>query len=92
MSDNIESEIINNSNKWINWIEVAISEDYFKYYDFKNFSNIKEIGSGGFAKVYRANWKNSNQYFALKHFFKPDDAAVKEIAHEVRVRRICGTM
>ncbi|EXX63134.1 uncharacterized protein OCT59_023770 [Rhizophagus irregularis] len=87
MSDNIESEIINNSNKWINWIEVAISEDYFKYYDFKNFSNIKEIGSGGFAKVYRANWKNSNQYFALKHFFKPDDAAVKEIAHELTLQR-----
>ena len=83
MSDNTEIEATNNSNEWINWIEVAIANDYIKYYEYKHFNNIKEIGSGGFGKVYCANWKNSNQYFALKYFTKPDDATVEEIVHEV---------
>src|SRR6266542_944056 len=86
MSDNTEIEAINNSNEWINWIEIAIANDYFKYYEYKNFNNIKVIGSGGFGKVYRANWKNSNQYFALKCFTKPDNASYatfEEIVREV---------
>ena len=82
MSDSTEIEA-SNTNEWINWIEVAIANNYFKYYEYKNFNNIKEIGSGGFGKVYRANWKNSNQYFALKCFSKPDNATVEEIVHEV---------
>jgi len=83
MSDNTEIEAINNSNEWINWIEIAIANDYFKYYEYKNFNNIKVIGSGGFGKVYRANWKNSNQYFALKYFTNPDNATIEEIVREV---------
>ena len=52
----------NSSNEWIDWIEVAIKNEYLKYYEFKNFSNVKEIGSGCFGKVYRANWKNFRNY------------------------------
>ena len=87
----IKAKVNNNSNEWINWIEEAIAKDYFKYYEYKHFSNIQEIGSGGFSKVYRANWKNSEQYFALKSFKKLDDAAVKEIVGEVNYE-ICILM
>ena len=80
MSDNIEIETTKNP---INWIEEAITKDYFKYYEYKNFSNFKEIGSGAFGTVYRAKWKNSNQYLALKCFFKLGDAALEEIIREV---------
>src|SRR5436190_3058674 len=83
MHNNIEIEAIDNSNEWFNWIEEAIAKDYFKYYEYKSFSNIQKIGSGGFGNVYRANWKNSDQYLALKFFSKPDNATVKEIVHEV---------
>ena len=83
MSDNIEIQDAENSNEWINWIEVAIAEEYLKYYEYKNFSNIKEIGSGSFGKVFRANRKNSEKYFALKSFFNLDNATVKEIVREV---------
>ena len=69
-----------NSNEWI---EEAIAKDYFKYYEYKYFSNIQKIGSGGFGIVYRANWKNLEQHFALKSFVKPDDITVKEIVQEV---------
>ena len=76
-----------NSNEWINWIEEAITKNYLKYYDYKHFSNFQEIGSGGFGKIYRANWKNFEQYLALKSFYINNinnvKATVKEIVHEV---------
>uniref|UniRef100_U9TAN4 Protein kinase domain-containing protein n=2 Tax=Rhizophagus irregularis (strain DAOM 181602 / DAOM 197198 / MUCL 43194) TaxID=747089 RepID=U9TAN4_RHIID len=45
--------------------------------DFMN-KNIQRIGTGGFGKVYRANWKNSDQYLALKSFFNLDDVTAKK--------------
>jgi hypothetical protein len=86
MSNNAEIEAIDNSNECINGIEEAIAKDYFKHYEYKHFSYIKEIGSGGFARVYRANCKNSDQYLALKTFFKLDNATIQEIVHEVTMK------
>ena len=84
MSNNIEFKVAENSNEWINWIEEAIAKNYFKYYEYKHFSNIQEIGSGGFGKVYRAIWKNSHSYLALKSLSNlNNDTTVKEIVHEV---------
>ena len=83
MSNNTEPKIIGNSNEWANWIEEAITKNYFKYYEYNHFSNIQKIGTGGFGKVYRANWKNSEQYLALKTFFNLDDITAKEVVHEV---------
>ncbi|CAB4477970.1 unnamed protein product [Rhizophagus irregularis] len=83
------SEIQNteNTNEWINWIEEAIVKEYFKCYEYKHFSNIQEVGSGAFGKVYRANWKNSEQYIALKSFFNLNNVTVKEIVHELKLQR-----
>ena len=78
MSDNIE-----NSNEWINWIEEAISKKHIKYYEYEHFSNIQEVGSGAFGKVYRANWKHFENYLALKSFFNFSNVIIKEIVHEV---------
>src|SRR5262245_29023262 len=61
-----------NTNEWINWIEEDINKEYFKYYEYKEF-----------AKVYRANWKGSEQCLALKSFFNLDNISIKEIVHEV---------
>ena len=49
----------------------------------KDFHNLQKIGSGSFGKVYRANLKNSEVYFALKPLFNPDNASVREFVHEV---------
>ena len=78
MSDNIE-----NSNECIKWIEEAISKDHIKYYEYEHFSNIQEIGSGGFGKVYRANWKSSYNYLALKSFYNFNHISIREIVNEV---------
>jgi hypothetical protein len=74
--------VIGNSNEWINWIEESIEKKQIRYYDYNHFNNIQEIGSGSFGKVYRANWKNSHSYLALKSFFKFNDTA-REIVNEV---------
>ena len=72
-----------NSYEWTNWIEDAISAKLIKYYEYHHFSNIQEIGFGGYGKVHRANWKNTHQYFALKSFYNFNSITVKEIVNEV---------
>ncbi|CAB4415529.1 unnamed protein product [Rhizophagus irregularis] len=76
-----------NTNEYINWIKEAISKEYFRFYEQEYFSNIQCIGIGGFGKVYRANWKNSEQYLALKSFFNLDNVTAKEIVHELKLQR-----
>ncbi|CAB5189596.1 unnamed protein product [Rhizophagus irregularis] len=73
----------NNSN----WLEEAISNNYIKYYEYKHFSNIQKIGTGYFGEVFRANYKDSEQYLALKSFFNLDIATIKEIIHELKLQR-----
>ncbi|GET58466.1 uncharacterized protein OCT59_023919 [Rhizophagus irregularis] len=86
MSNNIELNFIDNSNEWINWIEESITKKQIKYYDYKHFNNVQEIGFGEIGKVYRANWKNSHSYLALKSFFNFNIVA-KEIANEFKLQR-----
>lgn len=66
-----------------NWIDNAISEMHIKYFDYKHFRNIEEIGKGGFGKIYRANWKNMERHLVLKSLLDMNPIAVKELAHEV---------
>ena len=80
-----EMDATKNQNEWISWIEEAIYKKHIKYYEYNDFHNIQIIGYGQFGKVYRANWKNSEKYFALKSLFKLENVAVKEIIHEVIV-------
>ncbi|RGB36750.1 kinase-like domain-containing protein [Rhizophagus diaphanus] len=87
MSNNIEMANTENTNEWTNWIEEAIVKEYFKCYEYRHFSNIQEIGSGAFGKVYRANWKKSEQCIALKSFFNLNNVTVKEIVHELKLQR-----
>ncbi|CAB4404323.1 unnamed protein product [Rhizophagus irregularis] len=84
MSSN--TELINNSNG-CNWIEEAISKKLIKFYEFGQFYNLQEIGSGGFGKVYRANWKDSHKCCALKSFYNLNDATIEAIVREIQHHR-----
>ncbi|CAB4388556.1 unnamed protein product [Rhizophagus irregularis] len=75
------------AHHYVNWVEEAIGKEYYKLYENNNFHNVQEIGSSTFGKVYRANWKNSEQYIALKSFSNLSDVAVKEIAYELKLQR-----
>jgi hypothetical protein len=74
------------TNKSVDWIEDAIGKNFIKYYEYKHFSDIKEIGSGGFGKVYRVKYKNLEHYLALKSFKDPDNITIKEIVREVNFK------
>ena len=86
------SEVQNTENA-SDWIEEAIAKEYLKYYEYQNFSNIREIGTGGFGKVFRANWKdNLEQYLVLKSFLNLNNITVKEIVREVIIYLIYNVM
>ncbi|RGB36744.1 kinase-like domain-containing protein [Rhizophagus diaphanus] len=87
MSNDIEMQDTENTDEWVTWIEEAIVKGYFKSYEYKHFNNFQIIGSGAFGKVYRANWKDSEQYIALKSFFDLNNVTVKEIVHELQLQR-----
>ncbi|PKK65559.1 hypothetical protein RhiirC2_785979 [Rhizophagus irregularis] len=72
-----------NSNEWISWIESAIAKEYFKYYEYRNFSNIQEIGSGNLGKVFRANCTDFKEYIVLKSFYNLNNVITKEIVREI---------
>ena len=73
---------MNDSNEWNDWIEDAISRKLIKHYEYEEFRNIQKIGQNFFGDVYRANWKNSYNYLALKPF-NFDNVTAKEIVNEV---------
>jgi hypothetical protein len=72
-----------NTNEWVNWIEEAIEKEHLNHYEYNQFSNIQEIGTGGFGKVYCANWKILKKQLALKSFFNLNNVTIKEIVREV---------
>ncbi|RGB40179.1 kinase-like domain-containing protein [Rhizophagus diaphanus] len=80
------SKLISNS-KGCNWIEEAISKKLIKFYEFGQFYNLQEIGSGGFGKVYRAYWKDSHKCCALKTFYNLNDATIEAIVREIQHHR-----
>ncbi|GES97447.1 kinase-like domain-containing protein [Rhizophagus clarus] len=73
-----------NIDKQIQWLEGGIAEGYINYYDYNEFKNFQHIGSGGFSKVYRASWKNSDTVVALK-YFKNNRFIIKEIVNEIKL-------
>ena len=83
MFNNVKLRNTESTNEWNNWIEDAIAKRYLRFYEYKYFSNVQIIGSGGFGMVYRANWKDYEHYFVLKSFFNLNDVTVKEIVNEV---------
>jgi hypothetical protein len=78
MSKNVNIKDLN----YINRLNNPISEDYIKYYEYSDFKNIQQIGTGSFGNVVRVNWKNSGHFFALKSF-KDDEQTIKEVVNEV---------
>ncbi len=66
----------------IEWLEKSIVDGYINYYEYSNFEIIKQIGSGSFGNVVRANLKHADCIFALKSF-KNDKITLKEVINEV---------
>lgn len=70
------------NSKYIDWLEKSIVNEHIKYYDYKDFHDIKPIGSGASGSICRTNWKNTDTIFALKSFYN-QRSTLKEIVNEV---------
>ena len=77
-------EEISKIKDYIGWLKYSISEEYISYYEYSNFTNIKQIGNGSYGTVFCVNWKNSNRLYALKSF-NNNEETLKEVVKEVRV-------
>lgn len=49
------SKSINDSNYYIDWLEGSIAGEHINYYEYLDFKNTQEIGSGAYGKVFRIN-------------------------------------
>ncbi|RGB39631.1 kinase-like domain-containing protein [Rhizophagus diaphanus] len=66
-------------------VEKAINENYIKYYNYSEFTNIKEInGNGSAGKIYQANWKGADSPLVIKSSYK---LTIKEIVNELKIQR-----
>jgi serine/threonine protein kinase len=74
---------VNNMLKNADNLEKLISERRIEYYEYSDFKNLRLIGKGAFGNVFRANWKDSTRYFALKSF-NNDKQTLKKIVEEVQ--------
>ena len=70
----------NDSNDYVDWVEKALTENYIKYYDYSEFTSMKEINNGSVGSIFRANWKGTDTLLVIKSSYK---LTVKEIVNEV---------
>ncbi|GBB85186.1 hypothetical protein RclHR1_11740005 [Rhizophagus clarus] len=80
-------ETIKTETEIVDWIEEAITNNHIRLYEYDKFSCIQEIGSGGFGQVFKAKFKNTDKYFALKSFFNLNNVTIKEIVNELKLQR-----
>ncbi|POG63000.1 hypothetical protein GLOIN_2v1485008 [Rhizophagus irregularis DAOM 181602=DAOM 197198] len=77
---------IKKSSDCIDWLEKSIANEYFNYYEYSEFNNLCPIGSGSYGIVVRANWKNTENLFALKTF-NLDKTTLKEVINEIKLQK-----
>ncbi|CAB4417862.1 unnamed protein product [Rhizophagus irregularis] len=82
----LKQTILKNSNHYIEWLEKSIIDEHINFYDYSDFKNIQPIGSGSYGNVNRANWKNTDHFFALKSFSN-DKQTLEEIVKELKIHR-----
>ncbi|EXX78162.1 Pho85p [Rhizophagus irregularis DAOM 197198w] len=67
-------------------LERITTEEHIIHYEISEFKNLQPIGSGSFGSVFRANWKNTDKYFALKRF-NNDKTTLKEVVNEIKLHK-----
>nr|CAG8532960.1 4988_t:CDS:2 [Entrophospora candida] len=81
-----EAIIDKSKDNWLGWLKKAIQNEHINFYEYSSrFKDIEKIGSGGFAKVYKAILDNSSTC-ALKSY-KHGIANTKEITNELKLLR-----
>src|SRR6266511_1795144 len=79
----------NDSNDYVDWVEKAVTENYIKYYDYSEFTNMKEINNGSVGSIFRAKWKGTDTLLVIKSSYK---LTVKEIVNEVFIYKFINQL
>ncbi|RIB22469.1 kinase-like domain-containing protein [Gigaspora rosea] len=72
------------------WLEKAISEGHINYIDYNKFTEPIEIGIGGFGKVFKSEWRDSELTVALKClkvYTSIDEKIIKDFINELKLLR-----
>ena len=72
----------NDFNDCVGWIEKAVTENYIKYYNYSDFTNMKVINNGSVGNIYQANWKGTDTLLVVKSSYK---LSIEEIVNEVLI-------
>ncbi|CAG8491510.1 9411_t:CDS:2 [Acaulospora morrowiae] len=71
------------------WLEDAIKDGYINSFNYNQFSDVKEIGKGGFGIIESAEWGIFERKVALKRLKKEvcqlDKPSIKEFLREIRL-------
>ncbi|CAG8688572.1 11346_t:CDS:2, partial [Funneliformis mosseae] len=73
---------MSNNEKYIEWLEKSIANNYVKHFEYTEFQDFRLIGNGAFGEVIHAYWKNQGCYVALKSF-NNNKTTLKNIAKEI---------
>ncbi|KAF0529558.1 kinase-like protein [Gigaspora margarita] len=76
------------------WLEKAISDGHINYIEYNKFTDRIEIGTGGFGKVFKYEWKDSSLIVALKSLRVDkniDENIIKDFINELKlILRVCN--
>ncbi|RIA93090.1 kinase-like domain-containing protein [Glomus cerebriforme] len=70
------------SKVYSDWLKKSIDNEYFNYYNYSEFKNLKQIGRS----VIRANWRNTDRFFVLKTF-DSNNTILKEVVNEIKLQK-----
>lgn len=56
----------------------------------KNYEMVKEIGMGGFARIYLAKNLKTGQFYALKYMKAKKKKELESIINEIGIMKLCG--
>src|SRR5437764_14129836 len=70
----------NDYSEYVDWLERAVTENHIKYYNYSDFTNMKEINNGSVGNIYQANWKGTDTLLVVKSSYK---LSIEEIVNEV---------
>ena len=79
----------NDSNDCVDWVERAVTGNYIKYYDYSEFTNMKEINNGPVGSIFRTNWRETDTHLVVKSSYK---LTVKEVVNEVFINEFINQL
>ena len=64
---------------FLQYFSVNFTENYIKYYNYAEFTNMKEINHGSVGNIFQASWKGTDTLLVVKS----NKLSAKEIVNEV---------